>query len=271
LGVDSNRTLGFVGALLITLGVAAQFLTIEQFYFPIAAFSGIGATFGVLGFIGIILFLIAMHGFAKDYDDASIFNSALYGFLSSIVGGAVMGVLAIVLVLSNYASFFNGFNPSLFSSTSLQDLLQRFIGVLVYVFIAASIVGLIQALFYKRVFDRLAGKSGVRLFHTVGLLMVVGASLTVITSLIAALLVVAVSEPATTVLLLPAIGGAVGFAAWVVATKAFLSIKPPVSPTHLPPTTQTYPSATGQVKYCPYCGAPNRVDAAYCTHCGKQQ
>ncbi len=270
MAVDSNRTLGFVGALLTVMGSIGQFLFYEQVYYPFAAFSGIGVTLGALGFIGIILFLVAMHGFAKDYDDASIFNSALYGFLSSIVGGAVSAILAIALVLSNYSSTFINFNPNFFSGASLPDLLQRFISVLVYVFIAAAIIALIQALFYMRTFNKLARKSEVRLFHTAALLIVVGNSVTLITSFIAALLVVAVSEPASTILLLPVIGGAVGFAGWIVATKAFLNIKPPVSQTNLPPA-QTYNSVAGQVKYCPHCGAPNRADAVYCTHCGKQQ
>jgi uncharacterized membrane protein len=270
--VGSNRMLGFVGALLTALGSVSQFLALQQYIYPFAtlSFNGFGILFGILGFIGFILFMIAMYGLSKDYGDSSIFNNALYAILSGIIGGLATAAVAIAIVFSHLGSIVSSINPTNFSSTSIAEIVQNFIGYLTPILIVASIVALIPAWFYMRAFSRLASKSEVRLFRTAGLLLIIGAVVNVVMACIGVLLVLAASVPASVVLYMPVVGGVVSFVAWIFATDAFYSMKSQTKERLSTLIPQSYASAGEQVRYCPYCGTQNRADAAYCKQCGKR-
>jgi len=62
-------------------------------------------------------------------------------------------------------------------------------------------------------------------------------------------------------------GGLVQDIAWVLLARSFFRIKAPPTQTFTPTYT---PTGSGQVKYCPNCGTPNQLDAAFCTHCGQK-
>ncbi len=258
--VGSNKTLGFVGALLMVLGSVSQFLSLEQVFYPLGnlGFSGFGALFSVLGFVGLILFIIAMYGLSKDYGDSSIFNNVLYGLLSSIIGAVATAGLAVFLVFSQLSSIFSGFNPTDFSSAAMSEIVRNFIGYLLPIFVVGTIVALIQALFYMR------------LFNTAGRLLIAGAALGVAMACVGVLLVLAASVPSYIIIYMPLVGGVVSFVAWILVTKAFHSIKVPVEEKQLWRSPQAYAPAGGQVRYCPYCGAQNRAEAAFCKQCGKK-
>jgi hypothetical protein len=75
----------------------------------------------------------------------------------------------------------------------------------------------------------------------------------------------------SSVLPLIVVSGLVNLAAWALASMAFFRIKAPASPQTFPQTApQTVTPPAGQVKYCPYCGAANMVDAVFCARCGKK-
>jgi uncharacterized membrane protein len=230
--------------------------------------AGVGALFGVLGLVGIILFIVAMKGFAVDYRDNSIFDNALYGIISSIILGVVAGGVAVAVVFSNLSNIIPTFTPG--SMPELPEVLQSMIGYFIPVLLVVSLIAWVPAVFNMRAFYRLADKSGVRLFRTAGLLGVVGALVTIALAWIAALLVYVTLIPATAVLAVSVVGGLIGFVAWILAARAFYSIRVPTSQMSPPLTPQTSTLAAGQVKYCPYCGAENRIDAAFCTRCGKK-
>jgi len=266
LTVQSNGVLGFVGALLTILGYVAQFSSSGMFFYPLSGFTGYGAVFGVLGFVGVILFLVAMNGLAKNYGDSSIFNNALYGFLTSIVGAVAVVLLAVAVVFANFSSIAHDFNPSTFLPSNFPEIFQSMIVYLIPVFVAASIVGLIQALLYMRAFNLLGEKSGVRLFKTAGLLVVISAAVTIAAASVAVLLILAFSISAMAVFAIPVFGGAVGLAAWILAAKAYYSLRALEAATPQPSA-----AAISQIRYCPHCGGQNRLDAEYCVHCGKKQ
>ncbi len=270
--VGSNKTLGFVGVLLMVLGSVSQFLSLEQVFYPLGnlGFSGFGALFSVLGFVGLILFIIAMYGLSKDYGDSSIFNNVLYGLLSSIIGAVAAAGLAVALVFSQLSSIFSSFNPTDFSSSYMSEIVRNFIGYLLPIFVVGTIVALIQALFYMRAFNRLASKSGVHLFNTAGRLLIAGAALGVAMVCVGVLLVSAASVPSSIIIYLPLVGGVVSFVAWILATTAFHSMKAPAEEKQPWRSPQAYAPAYGQVRYCPYCGAQNRAEAAFCKQCGKK-
>jgi uncharacterized membrane protein len=86
--LDSSKTLGGVGAILLFIGVIAFFA------YPFLA---------ILGLIGIILVLVALHDLANNYKESGIFNNALFSFIAGIVGLVVTGITVVYLFfLHNY-------------------------------------------------------------------------------------------------------------------------------------------------------------------------
>jgi uncharacterized membrane protein len=272
MAIESNRTLGFVGVLLSAIGFIGGFFSLGQVFNELSSLSAFQILFGVIGFVGAILFLVAMYGFSKDYRDSGIFNNVLYGFLSAIIGGAVSGVLMSVIVFMNIGKLVTTLNPiSPFQIGSMSNFYQEIIGYLLPVLIASCVIALVQAIFYQHAFKKLAGKSEVRTFQTVGLLIVVAAVLNIIATSVAGLLVFVASLSASAALVMPVVGGTVSLVAWILAANAFLSIKKPASPLLPPLPLPTYPSEGGQLKrFCPSCGAENKFSAVYCAQCGKR-
>ena len=91
LALESNRMLGFIGALLILVGTVSQVLSIVDFFFPLVSIGVVGFVFPILGLVGFVLFMVTMKGFANDYNDPSFFDNILYWLVSSIVLGVAAG------------------------------------------------------------------------------------------------------------------------------------------------------------------------------------
>jgi uncharacterized membrane protein len=276
--LESNRTLGGVGALLSVVSSAASFLSLAQFFFPsmyTAGFGGFLGLLGLAGFAGLILFMVAMNGLANYYKDRSIFNNALYWIITCIIEAVVAACLVFVVVLSVLSRIigtlpsFTSANPPTFSS--VLDILQPYIGYFIPVGVVVFAIAVVAVVFLMRAFNRLAVASGVRLFKTVGLLFLAGVALAGALVLLAALLVLVGLVTFTSVLPLIVVSGLVNFAAWVLASMAFFRIRALASPQTFPQTAlQTVTPAAGQMKYCPHCGAGNIMDAAFCVRCGKK-
>ena len=168
--LESSKTLGGVGALLMVIG-------------PF-----IGVYSGVLGLIGLILVLIALKGLSDHYNEAGIFNNALYGFIMAIIGGvvfvAVIVVAAVGLLSKLGIEIANWGDPAAFQSINWQSLatldivpyIAAIIGSLVVLFVFV----VVASIFLRRSFTTLSAKTGVNRFSTVGLLTLIGAVLTII-------------------------------------------------------------------------------------------
>jgi uncharacterized membrane protein len=152
----------------------------------------------------------------------------------------------------------------------LLEILQPLIGYFIPVGVVVFAFAVVSVVFIMRAFNELANKSGVHLFRTVGLLFLVGTVLAGALALVAVLLVLAALVSISAVLAITAVSGLVSLVAWLMATVAFFRIGVPTSQTLPAPAPQTVTPAAGQVKYCPYCGAENLTDAAYCTRCGQK-
>ena len=272
MAVESNRMLGFIGALLTVLGSVSAFLSLAYFFFPSFNISDVGVLAGVSGLVGLILFMIAMYGFAGDYKDAAIFDNALYALISSIVLGVVAGVLAVAVFFLNLSNIMTTFTPgSVPSFTSdFIHFIQSIMGYLIPVLLVVSVLAVVPALFNLRAFSRLAAKSGVRLFRTAGLLGLAGTVVAMTFAFIGFLLVLVASIPASAVLAISVMGSVIHYAMWIVAAKAFYSIRAPTREAPRLLTPQVSAAAAGQVRYCSYCGAENLPDAVFCAHCGKK-
>jgi len=178
LNLDSSKNLGGIGAILLIISVVAFFAQ------PLLS---------VLGLLGAILLLVALYGLAQFYREKSIFNSGLYAFIAFVVGAVLTFASVVYLVLyTSYLSdlislIYPGFNgdwsnlPNLSPNTDISFAeLLGFVGPIFGIFAVAWISLMVASFFAWRAFKNLATKSGVNLFSTAGIVLLVGALLTVV-------------------------------------------------------------------------------------------
>ena len=194
---------------------------------------GVGAILLAIPFlnlIGIILVLIALKGMADYYNDEEIFQNALYGFIFGVVG--VIALVAFVLML-------------VFGFATISPVVAPLAGwgLVIITVIVLYVFSLIAAIFYRKSLNILAEKSGEQLFNTAGLILLLGAAI-------------------------PVIGKILEFIAWILTAVGFFSIKMPTKPPA--PTRAPAPEAYEEKRFCQYCGAQIRSDAAFCPKCGKK-
>ncbi|UCC59016.1 MAG: DUF996 domain-containing protein [Candidatus Bathyarchaeum sp.] len=207
MALETNKTLGAVGALLMVISPFLGFFT---------------GFLSVLGLVGLILVLIAMKGMSDHYNEGSIFNNSLYGVILSIVGGVVFAAALIMTALSFFSDigidiYADWSDPAVFSSINwteayLIDTVLAHLAALVGSVVILFIFVVVAAIFYRKSLTTLAEKTGIGLFGTAGLLMLIGAVLTII--LIGFLLI---------------------WVALLLVTIAFFQIR--TEPTQPPPTT----------------------------------
>jgi uncharacterized membrane protein len=146
----------------------------------------------IMGLVGAVLLLIALHGLAQFYREKSIFNNGLYAFIAFVVGVVLTFASVVYLVLyTSYLSdlvslMYPGFNGDW---SNLQNLapntdvnvseLLGFVGPIFSIFAIAWVSSIFASFFAWRTFKNLATKSGVNLFSTGGIILLAGALLTI--------------------------------------------------------------------------------------------
>jgi uncharacterized membrane protein len=222
--IESSKTMAMVGSILLIVGGI-----------PFVPYVGI------LSLVGVILLLMALKGFSQSYQDASIYDNALKGFIYYII--------AVVLVVVSIALFWASF----VSIVSIIFIGLGLIGIIGFVvtLILAFVFYIMAAKRLRTTLNSLAQKTGEHSFETAGTLLYWGAILMIVFF----------------------IGGILIFIAWIFATIGFFSMKtsgqqpssyaPPPPP---PPPTE----GTQAQRFCPNCGAAVQQNTAFCPHCGKQ-
>ena len=172
MNLETSKNLGGVGAILMFIGVL-----------PLFAYSGI------ISLVGLILVLIGLKGLADYYSEAGIFNNALYGVITAIVGGLVfVGVAFIALVdflnelgltIENVADWSAEISAIDWTTMGL-NIIGDFIAYIFLALIVLFVFVIITAIFLRKSFGLLSTKTGVGLFGTTGLLILIGAVLTII-------------------------------------------------------------------------------------------
>ena len=170
---ESSKNLSAVGALLIVIGAILGFVW---------SFSG------VVSLIGIILVLIGLKGLANFYNEEGIFNNALYSIIITIVGCIVgVGIIAVSAVSAladegiDWANIedWTKYGTDVFTDfdfTAIMDLLViLLVGLIIF-----YIVLIISMFFLRKSMNQLSTKSGIGLFGTAGILVLIGAVIPVI-------------------------------------------------------------------------------------------
>jgi uncharacterized membrane protein len=175
--LESSKTLGGIGAILMFVGII-----------PYISY------FGIVELIGAILVLVSLYGLGNYYHESGIFKNALYGIVAGIVGVVIAVAIAFTVVLANITDLiyqvFPGWNGDWTSLQGMTPDPNAFIGdisalipfvigaiaILVIVWLSA----IIATFFIRRSFKQVTTKSTVGLFGTAGLLLLIGAFLTII-------------------------------------------------------------------------------------------
>jgi uncharacterized membrane protein len=268
--IQSNRTLGLLGAVFTLIGAVSTAISLIRFLYPTyiaanVAVSAIVSVVSALAFVGFLLFLVAMYGFSRDYGERRIFNYVLYGLLIGIVAAVAAVIFMVAFFLASFASLIPAFgssNPP--TSNQIQTLMLPYIAPFLVVF---AFIGLVNVVLDVRAFNLLGDKSGVSMFRTAAKVLLAGGLLMVVFGIIFSALALANIVTFDQLLLMYAPSAVITEIAWLLLAVAFFRIHPSLTPTAYPPTdsAQFYP-----VKSCPNCNSQNQADASYCTKCGKK-
>lgn len=168
--LESDKNLGGVGALLIVLS-------------PIAM-----AGTGILAIVGLILLLISLKGMARHFKERRIFDNALYGVVLAVVGVVISLVVIMVTAiaaLSRYAVDF--LRPmdwvrmgQIFSRMANFGEMWSLFGGIATAIVVLFVFLIVAVIYFRRTLVTLAAKTDVQLFSTAGLIMLVGAVLTIV-------------------------------------------------------------------------------------------
>jgi uncharacterized membrane protein len=172
MAIETNKALGGVGAILMFIGII-----------PVIS------SYAIIELIGLILVMVALYNLASYYTERGIFNNALYGLITGIVGGVIAAVVVFVSVITSLTDFLyqifptwngdwtalSGLTPDV-SNLNPTDILP-FVGGILGALAILWIFTIIAAFFVRRSVVSLSEKSGVGLFSTAGLLMLIGSVL----------------------------------------------------------------------------------------------
>jgi uncharacterized membrane protein len=202
--LESSKNLGGIGALLMFVGV----LPYISFY-------------GIVSLVGLILVLVAMYGLANYYKESGIFNNALYGVITLIVGVVVVVAIAITTLVGfltdigiNLANItdWTAFSQMDWQSIISLDILMKYAAVFLLDLVVLFVFIVITAVLLRKSLGLLSAKSGVGMFGITGTVILVGAILTII-----------------------AIGLLLLWIALLLLAVAFFSLKPQQAPLPPPP------------------------------------
>ena len=166
MNLETSKNIGGIGAILMFIGVL-----------PFFTYSGI------ISLIGLILVLVAAKGFADHYKESGIFNNAIYAIIIAIVGGIITASVAIIALVSFFGElgldFTNAQDWSALSAIDWQtvglDLVIRSLGSIILILVLVWVFAILAAFFVRKSLGLLSAKTGVSLFGTAGILMLVGA------------------------------------------------------------------------------------------------
>ncbi len=252
--MSTNKYIGFVASLLTVFSLIYTLSTAPQLGIPSANASPLSFTVGLifapLSIIGFILFLVAMYGFSKDYQDDAIFNYVLYGFIASIIVAGILIALSFIFLFPNIAStLFSNSPPGSGSAQFMLDFIEGFLPF----YIVGSFISLIPATLNMFAFRRLSKMSEVQLFRTVGLLGLVAAAVNIVSWFLGAALFYSGTITIYNIFTLSISSSVISLVAWILAAKAYYSVNVVIAQTQVTQPSQSQNPSALQVKYCSNC------------------
>jgi uncharacterized membrane protein len=167
---ETAKILGLIGALFMVVSV-------------------FGSSAGnALGLVGLVLLLFSFHELADYYGDRSIFKNVLNGIIIFLVGvvvaSVIIGVAAAGALSQIGISMSSWSDPTAWQGIDWNNLnyntLAPYIAAMGVALIIVFVLTVVAAYFIRKSFKTMALRSGVAMFDTSGLLLFVGAILTII-------------------------------------------------------------------------------------------
>ena len=179
MSLESSKLIGGIGLILFLLALPALFLQ------PLVTI--------VLGIVGAILLLVALHSLADYYKEHGIFNNGLAASILLIVGGVTTFAAFVYLVFYTstltdiLTEMYTGYNGDLSTLPNLTlnqninytHLATLFIPILA-IFIIMEIFAILSSFCLWRSLKIVSVKSSVGLFSTGSILLLVGALLAIV-------------------------------------------------------------------------------------------
>jgi uncharacterized membrane protein len=150
------KALGGVGSILLLIGLIPQ-------------------TAGILGIVGLILILFAVKYISDVMGDPQVFRNMIISVVLSIVGI----IVAVVTVLGALAAYFH-FGTTAFTPTSTPTDIFALIALVLIGLAIVWVFLFVGSFFLKRSYDAISTRLNVGMFHTTGLLYVIGAGLLIV-------------------------------------------------------------------------------------------
>jgi uncharacterized membrane protein len=139
----------------------------------------------VIALVGFILVLVAVKYLADEINDHNVFTNYLMSFIIVIIGVALFAIIVVFSFFStiagtNWMAFQNVTNPQQVYQMFQQTGLLTFLGTLLAGLAVLWIVLIVSALFLRKSFNKIAEATKTHLFHTTGLLYLIGAALIIV-------------------------------------------------------------------------------------------
>jgi len=174
---ETSKNLAGIGAILLFIGVLPYI-----------------NSYLVLPLIGIVLLLIGLKGLSEYYYEAGVFNNALYGTITVIVGVIVVAAIAFTALLGlisvlmpswngNWATLASAFSQADWTSWSTNltfSEIAPYIGLFFLDYVLMFVFALVAALLLRRSLGLLSAKTGIGLFGATGTVLLVGGVLTIV-------------------------------------------------------------------------------------------
>lgn len=222
--VESSKTMAMIGSILLLLG-------------GLVPYAG-----PVLSIIGVVMLLSAIKGFSSYYQEPSMYDNALKGFINYIIA-AIFFAISFGLLIVGIASI-------LFALVGIAAFIACLVIAFIFYVMAAKRL--------RVTLNSLSQKTGEKSFETAGTLLWWGAILTIVF-----------------------VGFILIFIAWIFTTIGFFSMKTssqqqqysqqPYSYTPPPPPPPPTEQPAAAARFCSNCGASIQPGVTFCPSCGKQQ
>ena len=139
-------------------------------------------TAGLLSLIGFIMVFIAVKMIADEVKEKAIFDNYLYSFIAMIIAVIVLIAIAIVVFASvGGIQFFTDLqNMAMTEPLEIFNYLQPVLFGAIAGLLVFWVIAIISSLFYRKSFNLIAEKTGIKRFETVGLLVFIGTITTIV-------------------------------------------------------------------------------------------
>jgi uncharacterized membrane protein len=154
--LSQAKVLGGVGSILLLIGLIPQ-------------------TAGILGIVGLILILFAVKYISDVMGDPQVFRNMIISVVLSIVGI----IVAVVTVLGSLVAYFH-FGSTPFTTTTTPSDIFALIAIILIGLAILWVFLFVGSFFLKRSYDTISTRLNVGMFHTTGLLYVIGAGLLIV-------------------------------------------------------------------------------------------